>query len=183
MVSDIRSGLFHTIETNGTLSAIDPRDTEDWDFWIDLWSISPKLSTSVDHNCKYLTEQQRDSHNKTRINIESLRSYIRAVRLARDKHDEYGDENDPIPDYQLKFVYSGEDSVTEIKSILEAIHTAELPYLTKRELNNHVMLMPEGTNNDQLEKISQECAEVCIREGWRFCDRLHIRIWGDKREV
>lgn len=183
MVSDIRSGLFHTIETNGTLPAIDPWDTEDWDFWIDLWSISPKLSTSVDHDCKYLTEQQRDSHNKTRINIESLRSYIRAVLLARDKHDEYGDENDPMPDYQLKFVYSGEDSVTEIKSILEAIRTIELPYLTKRELNNHVMLMPEGTNNDQLEKISQECAEVCIREGWRFCDRLHIRIWGDKREV
>lgn len=183
IVADNHPGLAHTIETNGTLPAIDPWDIEDYDFWIDLWSVSPKLSTSVDHNCKYLTEKQKDSHDKTRINIESLRSYIRATMLAQDTYDEYGDETDPVPDYQLKFVYSGEDSVTEIKSILDAILIAELPYLTKQELNRHVMLMPEGTNNDQLEKISQECAEVCIREGWRFCDRLHIRIWGDKREV
>ena len=52
-----------------------------------------------------------------------------------------------------------------------------------KDVNKHVMLMPEGTTNEQLQNISQECATVCIREGWRFCDRLHIRIWGDKREV
>jgi 7-carboxy-7-deazaguanine synthase len=78
------------------------------------------------------------------------------------------------PSYQLKFVYSGEDSVKEIKEIL-----SKLPYVNEE----NVMLMPEGTTNDQLSKISQECADVCIREGWQFCDRLHIRIWGDKRGV
>jgi hypothetical protein len=26
-------------------------------------------------------------------------------------------------------------------------------------------------------------AELCRQHGFRFCDRLHIRLWGDKRGV
>ena len=82
---------------------------------------------------------------------------------------------------QFKFVYSGPDSVTEIENILEQI---AVKTNTRVEwLSEYVMLMPEGTTNDQLSAISQECAQVCIDKGWTFCDRLHIRIWGDKRGV
>lgn len=171
-----------TIETNGTLPAIDPWENDSWNMWIDLWSVSPKLSTSVDHNCKFLTESQRDHHNATRINIDNLASYIIAAKKAIAENEDLGPDfmNDIKPDYQLKFVYSGEDSVKEIKEILNKIREQ---YPNLEDVNNHVMLMPEGTTNEQLQNISQECAAVCIREGWRFCDRLHIRIWGDKREV
>lgn len=171
-----------TIETNGTLPAIDPWENDSWNMWIDLWSVSPKLSTSVDHNCKFLTESQRDHHNATRINIDNLASYIIAAKKAIAENKDLGPDfmNDIKPDYQLKFVYSGEDSVKEIKEILDKIREQ---YPNLEGVNNHVMLMPEGTTNEQLQNISQECAAVCIREGWRFCDRLHIRIWGDKREV
>ena len=171
-----------TIETNGTLPAIDPWENDSWDMWIDLWSVSPKLSTSVDHNCKFLTESQRDHHNATRINIDNLASYIIAAKKAITQNEDLGPDfmNDIKPDYQLKFVYSGEDSVKEIKEILDKIREQ---YPNLEDVNNHVMLMPEGTTNEQLQNISQECAAVCIREGWRFCDRLHIRIWGDKRGV
>ena len=157
-----------TIETNGTLPAIESWSDSDFSHWIDLWSVSPKLSTSVDHQCKFLTEAQRDNHNKTRINYDNLASYIT-------------DSEDGVSDYQLKFVYSGDDSVVEIKEILTNLSNRY--NFSIDELNNHVMLMPEGTTNDQLEKISQECVTVCIREGWRFCDRLHIRIYGNKRGV
>lgn len=164
-----------TIETNGTLEAFGVWNDEEWDYYVDLWSVSPKLSTSVDHNCKYLTESQRDNHNKTRINYDNLASYWEKVRNTNNYM------GDVISSVQYKFVYSGEDSVIEIKEILNNLSNEYNIPLTA--LNDHVMLMPEGTTNDQLEKISQECAEVCIREGWRFCDRLHIRIWGDKRGV
>ena len=169
-----------TIETNGTLPAIMPWDNDDgWESWVDLWSVSPKLSTSVDWNCKYLNESQRDLHNKIRINYDNLASYIESMREARKLHNEHEYENNSITPYcQFKFVYSGEDSVNEIKEIIKV-----LKYEYNRDITDHIMLMPEGTTNDQLEKISQECAQVCIKEGWRFCDRLHIRIWGDKREV
>jgi 7-carboxy-7-deazaguanine synthase len=165
-----------TIETNGTLPAMGPWADDDFENWVDLWSISPKLSTSVDHNCKFLTEAQRDNHDKTRINIDSLSSYIDATFEANKANSQWGPDMEGCikPSYQLKFVYSGEDSVKEIKEIL-----SKLPYVNEE----NVMLMPEGTTNDQLDRISQECAEVCIKEGWQFCDRLHIRIWGDKRGV
>lgn len=171
-----------TIETNGTLPAIDPWENDSWNMWIDLWSVSPKLSTSVDHNCKFLTESQRDHHNATRINIDNLASYIIAAKKAIAENEDFGPDfmNDIKPDYQLKFVYSGEDSVKEIKEILDKIREQ---YPDLEDVNKHVMLMPEGTTNEQLQNISQECAAVCIREGWRFCDRLHIRIYGDVRGV
>lgn len=164
-----------TIETNGTLPAMDPWADDEFDNWVDLWSVSPKLSTSVDHNCKFLTEAQRDNHDKTRINIDNLNSYIEALYKARDIARQYMTWDCIYPSIQFKFVYSGPESVTEIKDILGKVSG----YLD----SSNVMLMPEGTTNDQLDRISQECAEVCIKEGWQFCDRLHIRIWGDKRGV
>lgn len=176
------NGFYYTVETNGTLPAIEPWNDSDYDYWIDLWSISPKLSTSVDHNCKFLTEAQRDNHNKTRINYDSLSSYIIATEKAITKNEDFEPDKDVMnPDYQLKFVYSGEDSVGEIKDILTNLSNEY--NIDFNDLNNHVMLMPEGTTNHHLQNISQECAKVCIREGWQFCDRLHIRIWGDKRGV
>ena len=173
------NGFYYTVETNGTLPAIEPWDDSDYGYWIDLWSISPKLSTSVDHNCKFLTEAQRDNHNKTRINYDNLASYIIATKKAIVENEDF--ENDVNPSYQLKFVYSGEDSVGEIKDILTNLSNEH--NIDFDDLNNHVMLMPEGTTNDQLKDIQQECAKVCIREGWQFCDRLHIRLWNDKRGV
>ena len=143
-----------TVETNGTLPAIDPWDSEDGArHHIDLWSISPKLSTSVDVFCSILTPEQRDRHDKIRINPESLATYSNMI--------------------QLKFVYSGRMCIDEIKSII--------PMLKKEP--ESIQLMPEGQVNEQLNIIQQECAQVCIEEGWRYCDRLHIRIWGDKRCV
>ena len=134
-----------TIETNGTLPPIKGYKNV-------LWSISPKLSTSVDKELKYLTKEQAERHDKTRINKEVLK--------------EFNDEN-----YQLKFVYSSQESVAEIKEIVQLFDEPT------------VLLMPEGTTNNQLNEIQKECAYVCILNGWRFCDRLHIRIWGDKRGV
>jgi 7-carboxy-7-deazaguanine synthase len=166
-----------TIETNGTLPAIMPWEDDDYVNYVDLWSVSPKLSTSVDHNCKFLTESQRDNHDKIRINIDNLRSYFNSMLEARSD-ERYGFN---IPDVQLKFVYSGEESIKEIKTILSEL--CKKMYWVGGSLDKYVMLMPEGTTNEHLNNIQQECAEVCIKEGWKFCDRLHIRIWGDKRGV
>lgn len=171
-------GLELTIETNGSLPALEMWDGEDtgYDtmFWVDLWSVSPKLSTSVDKQCKYLTEKQAKDHDEKRINIKNLASYMR-------DHINVHREDITGAKIQFKFVYSGEESVKEIQDIVEKV--AEELDVSVNYVNEHVLLMPEGTTNDQLNNIAQECAEVCIREGWQFCDRLHIRIWGDKRGV
>lgn len=46
-----------------------------------------------------------------------------------------------------------------------------------------VMLMPEGRTAAELDRHSGWLAETCRDLGFRFCDRLHIRIWGDRRGV
>lgn len=157
----------YTVETNGTLPPLLTWKDEDYTLFVDMWSISPKLSTSVDHDCKFLTKEQRDHHDKTRINIINLASYI------RDTYSRPGG-------YQLKFVYSGDESEEEIKDIIAKI---KKECWTNGEIDDHILLMPEGTTNDQLNDIQQKCFEACLRNGWRFCDRLHIRLFGDKRGV
>lgn len=168
-------GKVITIETNGTLPALMTwENSNECEVGVDLWSVSPKLSTSVDKNLKYLTPEMRDNHDRIRINIDNLASYYDSMKATQEEIAESAT-------LQFKFVYSGPDSVTEIENILEQI---AVKTNTRVEwLSEYVMLMPEGTTNDQLSAISQECAQVCINKGWTFCDRLHIRIWGDKRGV
>lgn len=172
-----------TIETNGTLPAFGHWGGKDlwYDSFVDLWSISPKLSTSEDKNLKYLTKEQSENHNKTRINIDNLISYLDIMENDREYMYSNNLNDDVIPSIQFKFVYTSEESVEEIKSIITQISESggyDVDYI-----NNMVMLMPEGATKEQLEQKSLECVKVCLREGWRFCDRLHLRIWDSKRCV
>lgn len=177
----------YTVETNGSLlNEIGLICSDDFDSWIDLWSISPKLSTSVDWECKYLNENQRDNHNKKRINIENLASYLNNTIVMHKEVAEYDDASyfplvDDRPKFQLKFVYSGEESLVEIKDILDKL-VKETGY-SKEVIYGSVLLMPEAGSKEQLENNSEECVQVCLENGFRFCDRLHLRIWGNKRCV
>lgn len=174
-------GLFHednmynqvTIETNGT---IDP-DSAFFRYGV-FWSISPKLSSSCCFEGSGVPEAMQEQHIKSRINIPALAAIICS-----------GD------DYQLKFVYSDEESVTEIKELLSKIREYAATEMSKSDLPNHditwrlqnieqhVMLMPEGTTVEQLNKTTQPAVQACIENGWIFSDRTHIRVWGDKRAV
>ena len=46
-----------------------------------------------------------------------------------------------------------------------------------------VLLMPEGRTSVELDRNGSWIAEICKQRGFRFCDRLHIRLWGDLRGV
>jgi organic radical activating enzyme len=46
-----------------------------------------------------------------------------------------------------------------------------------------ILLMPEGRTAAELDRSAPWLADVCRERGFRFCDRLHIRLWGDKRGV
>ena len=46
---------------------------------------------------------------------------------------------------------------------------------------DRIILLPEGTTVDAVQRRSQWVSEACVREGFRFSTRLHILLWGDKR--
>lgn len=161
-----------TIETNGTIRP-DSRLRGATDIF---WSVSPKLSTSCCFEGTNVPEALQEQHRRTRINLDALAAIV------------MGDQ-----DYQLKFVYSGPECVGEIRQLVsdikQHIWSGATGYFEKlaeqrcNDIDSHIMLMPEGITNEQISASAQEAVAVCIEKGWKFCDRLHIRIWGDKRAV
>ena len=50
-------------------------------------------------------------------------------------------------------------------------------------MKTSLRLMPEGRNATKLDTTVADIAELCRTHGFRFCDRTHIRLRGDKRGV
>jgi 7-carboxy-7-deazaguanine synthase len=46
-----------------------------------------------------------------------------------------------------------------------------------------VILMPEGTDRDELRQRAVWLAEICKEEGFRFSPRLHVDLYGNQRGV
>lgn len=182
--SDRGSSWCVTVETNGTLPIFDDSDNI---FRINLYSISPKLSSSVgdiNNLPEGVTAEMVEKHNKTRINIENLYNIIM---------------NDQRMDIQLKFVYSDERSIKDIHKLIDdLVHMFNTKsdrrntyYFSdtstgdafRKYINKKIMLMPEGITNEQLQLTRKKCIEECMKYGWHYTDRLHIVAWGDKRGV
>lgn len=120
---------------------------------LDLASLSPKLSNS--------TPLDRDGgkfvakHEKLRLQPDVIRRFI-----------------EHAPDYQLKFVVSGERDLEEIDALLQSLGPIE---------RSNVLLMPEGTDVRTLRTRGTWVADACKRRGFRFCPRLHIELYGNLR--
>ena len=120
---------------------------------IDLASLSPKLSNST----PWSREGGRfaPAHERQRINLPVIQRFI-----------------DASPDFQLKFVVSGDADVDEVHALLGQL-TGWTP--------SDVLLMPEGTDTPTLEGRTDWLSAVCKRNGFRFCPRLHIALYGNTR--
>ena len=149
-----------TIETAGTIL---PNGTP-----CDLASISPKLSNST-------PSPERDpawakKHEANRLQPEVISEWIRKYP------------------FQLKFVVSSENDLAEIKDLLSRLKTFVAPPL-KRVWSeegppvpfHQILLMPEGIDSKTLASRSPWLVEICKREGFRFCPRLHIELFGHTR--
>ena len=119
----------------------------------DLASLSPKLANS--------TPVERDggrfaaAHERQRINIAVIQKFI-----------------DTAAEFQLKFVINNENDLAEIKTILSQLKGCE---------KSDVLLMPEGIDVATLNQRASWVSEICKREGYRFCPRLHVQLYGNKR--
>lgn len=160
-----------TIETNGSIPPF-----EDFKEYGVFWSVSPKLSNSCCFEGTDVSEAMQEQHRKSRINVSALAHIVMS-----------GD------DYQLKFVYSGPETVAEILTLINIVKkeitdmqgpwVQDIVKLRLDSIDQHIMLMPEGMTNEQLSMTAPGAVQACIENGWVFCDRVHIRIWGDKRAV
>jgi len=117
----------------------------------DLMSISPKLSNSTPHDPE--AGKWAAQHDRLRYQPAVLRKLM-----------------DAYP-YQLKFVVSSPEDLSQIESILTATQAAR----------DRVVLMPEGIDQQTLRDRGVWITELCKREGFRYSPRLHIDLYGNRR--
>jgi len=155
-----KAGKHVTIETAATLPP--------GGIACDLASLSPKLSNST-------PPAERDpawakKHEATRLQPAVISDWIRNYA------------------FQLKFVVSGESDIKEIKDLLSRLETFVAPPRQRVRGEegppvpfHRILLMPEGIDAQTLSSRSPWLIEVCKREGFRFCPRLQIELFGHTR--
>lgn len=73
----------------------------------------------------------------------------------------------------FKFVVAERDDLQEI---MQLMGNHSLP-------KERILLMPEGTKPESLAARRSWLIEVCKTHGFRYTDRLHIHVYGEKRGV
>jgi len=121
----------------------------------DLMSLSPKLSNSTP------TDDPRDPSGAWAKRHE-------ARRLDFDALNELAATS---PDRQFKFVVTRLGDLPEIESVLAQIRGID---------PDDVVLMPEGVTVPEPDDVAW-VVEACQNRGWRYGDRLHIRLFGDTK--
>lgn len=78
-----------------------------------------------------------------------------------------------LPHSWFKFVVTSPEDLQEIND-LQQNHGIDA---------SKVILMPEGRDAATLDQRAQWLADCCRDKGFRYGERLHVRLWGDKRGV
>jgi 7-carboxy-7-deazaguanine synthase len=119
----------------------------------DLASLSPKLSNSTPNGAT--ANGWSDRHEKRRLQPDIIREWVQDY------------------DHQLKFVIQSERDLEEMHHLLSSIG-CEIK-LSK------VLLMPEGTDALAIHSRTATLLDICKRYGYRYCNRLHIELFGNTK--
>jgi 7-carboxy-7-deazaguanine synthase len=120
----------------------------------DLMSISPKLSNST----PYQREGGRWAERHDRFRLQS-----EVIQALLDRCD-----------YQLKFVVERPQDIEEVQAVVARLRGVDPA---------KVLLMPQGIRRDELDERGAWLVEVCKQHGFRYCPRLHIELFGNRRGV
>jgi len=145
--------LTHALRGRGLHITVETAGTVWQNVACDLMSVSPKLANST----PTLREGGRWAavHERLRLNPEVLQTLTST----------YG--------YQLKFVVSDQTDLQEVRSIRSLVGAPA----------ERVLLMPEGVTPESSAANAAWLVEICKAEGYRFCPRLHVLLYGNRRGV
>ncbi|MCL2641179.1 MAG: 7-carboxy-7-deazaguanine synthase QueE [Phycisphaerales bacterium] len=81
--------------------------------------------------------------------------------------------SDLFLDRQWKFVITHERDISELQELIKPLNIAP----------SDILLMPEGTDPVLLADRSRWLVELCKHHNYRFCPRLHVQLYGNKRGI
>lgn len=152
MIFDAVEPLVAGLRRGGMHVTIETAGTVLRDVDAQLMSISPKLANSTPSADTPGGWSAR--HEAARINIGALQGLL-----------------DRYPERQLKFVVAQRGDLDEIETLLGRL---------RGWAPGDVLLMPEGVTPPGAERRGM-LVEACIARGWRYCQRLHIELFGNTR--
>ena len=68
----------------------------------------------------------------------------------------------------FKFVIMDEDDVKEVQEIQNKFNIPA----------GKILLMPEGRTEEEIKSRAKIVTDICMSNGYTFCNRLHIWLWG-----
>ncbi len=156
MMFDSSTELTQQLRSRGLHITIETAGTIHRDLACDLMSISPKLANSdpVFGDARDPLGVWRQRHQQRRTNTTALQALI-----------------DSYVNRQLKFVVTSPADLAEIDTLLSQLHNWS---------PDDIQLMPEGITPPTREQTEWVVGE-CLRRNWRYCRRLHIDLFGNKR--
>ena len=106
--------------------------------------------------------------------------YNVSIKLSNSKVQ----ENDRLNNHAISFFASSQkanfkfvlDKEEDLQEVLKLIQQYNIP-------PSEIYLMPQGTDPKILRKKQQWLIELCKQYGFKYTDRLHIHIYGNKRGV
>ncbi len=120
-----------------------------------LMSLSPKLANSTPRDDpRDPSGAWAERHEQRRLNFEALAELVAGS-----------------PDRQIKFVVTGPGDLPEIESVLARVDGWK---------PDDIILMPEGVTVPDPGEVAW-VVDACRSRGWRYGDRLHIRLFGDTK--
>lgn len=157
LVAALRQRHLHvTIETAG--SVFRP-------LAIDLVSISPKLSGSgplaAAASRGNAAEQSSGYLNRWQLQHEAARWRPQVIRRLIDQSLQH----------QIKFVIDTAADFQETRGAVQQLAVQPA----------NVWIMPQGLTTEELDEKRSWLLPLCQREGYRYCDRMHIRWYGNRR--
>ncbi len=119
----------------------------------DLVSISPKLKNSL--------PSEKESPAEFKMHSKSYRNNSAVLRFVRESKE-----------VQFKFVVESKADVVEINEVLNAV---------SYDNSSMIFLMAQSLNADDLECNAAWVSDLCLELGWRYCDRMHLRLWDGRK--
>jgi len=154
--SDIAE-LVDMLKSNGYIVTIETNGTIfNNDVKPNLWSISPKTLNSTNDKFTSFKSEEALSNYKDINNMFNIMYFINTSG-----------------NIQIKFVINDDDDLIEIKKFINKYNIAK----------KYIYLMPQGKDIREQKNNSLNVINICKKEGYIFCPRLHIYLWGSKRGV
>ncbi len=152
MLPDAIETLCGQLHAGGYHITIETAGTIDRDVPCDLLSLSPKLNASAPVAADH--PRWAELHQQRRMPIEVMRRLIaRAVQC------------------QVKFVVDSADDFDEVNEVARRLGVS----------TDTVWIMPQGVTAEQMDAAARWLRPWSDSMGYRYCDRMQIRWYGNER--